>query len=146
MADPMLRGSSSGIRSAPIKPQFGQGLPPRQPTAVPGTFAGGLTQDYYGPKVTPQSIAASNAAEVARISAGYPQASMSAPIAPLAPPSGGGDVSGGVSGAAMQGLQAAGGMGIEDPMSSLSMPAGLREGLGRRQYHTLANALAGLRY
>ena len=63
----------------------------------------------------------------------------------LAPTSPFGGEGGGTGSAAMQGLGAAL-EGIEDPMSALSMPAGLREGLGRRQYPTLANALAGLRY
>ena len=61
-----------------------------------------------------------------------------------------GAVGGGMGGGASASAGAMGGLaealGVEDPMSAMSLPVGLREGLGRRAYPTLVNALAGLRY
>ena len=149
-------GNPFGIRSTPFKPQFGQPLPPRrevtaQPSGGVGTTAPTSVPASSGPTVPGYGSAAGGLSPgpsyEERLAA--EQKRLAERAAAPAVPGGGGlpDVAGGTGApsAAMQGLGAAL-EGIEDPMSALSMPAGLREGLGRRQYPTLANALAGLRY
>ena len=137
-------GNPFGIRSTPFKPQFGQPLPPRRADTAQPSGGVGTPAPTSGPASSGQTVAGYVPPTYPVLNTGFIDQGIRNAQPPTTPtPAPGPDT--GTPSAAMQGLGAAL-EGIEDPMSALSMPAGLREGLGRRQYPTLANALAGLRY
>ena len=150
------------------KPWFQPNAPPPTSFGAPNVGTGGSAPNLkpmssYKPDIKPASSytqpqpagasAAAKGPSIADLEAKYgragylaagnaPDTTYTPPAAPAAPGVGGaGGGQAGALGGLAQALE-----GIEAPMSALSMPAGLREGLGRRQYPTLANALAGLRY
>ena len=153
------------VRQPGYKPQMGTGL--QGYNAQTNSYLGDVVTDSTsGARATTAAIKGDRSLErgpraitakgpsIADLEAKYGRAGYlaagNAPDTTYTPPAvatdggGGAGGGGGASAGALGGLAQA--LGVEDPMSAMSLPVGLREGLGRRSYPTLVNALAGLRY